>query len=508
MDLTLERIRKLLSFLPTYTRPTVHIAGTNGKGSTAAIVSSILVASNITTGRYNSPHLVHIWDSISLNGAPITESYYLETREKVERADADHAVGASTFEILTATALMVFEQARVDIVVLEVGLGGRLDATNAISDDCVLVSAITAIDIDHSAILGKTVEEIAKEKAGIARTGKPCVVGPQMSPKVEAAIREVLESIGSELVGVVLCKRRQWEDSTDGNVPLPFSFQPVFQPPPPQPISVSLSAFQTPIKAMFSMQGAHQLDNLSTALTIIHILTSHTSLTQHRANNLNRIIQSTIVAGIRSARWFGRLHFLHLITPTFAPSTNQGALLLNHNVNLNPSLQLDMTLIIDGAHNTAACTVLQSYLTDIRVTEKRTFILSLSSQVDKSVKETLAPLLKSGDTVVVVPFSHVAGMPWVRPVGPKELCKAVRSLVGDEGVVYCEEPESESWSACKFRDTQEDRPAVQAQLDRGIHWAATRTKLAILTGSLYLAGELYRLIKDETGTASSSVVAK
>ena len=99
MDLTLDRIKKLLSFLPTYTRPTVHIGGTNGKGSTSAIVGSILVVSNITTGRFNSPHLVHEWDCISLNGAPITESYYLETREKVERADADHGVSASSFEI-------------------------------------------------------------------------------------------------------------------------------------------------------------------------------------------------------------------------------------------------------------------------------------------------------------------------------------------------------------------------------------------------------------------------
>src|SRR6266849_327457 len=178
MDLSLERIKVLLSHLPQYTLPTIHITGTNGKGSVSSLVASILQASGFTVGRVNSPQLISVLDSIMINGKPVVLDLYNDTRRIVEDRNSDSSIGATSFELLTATALMVFESAKLDIVVLEVGMGGRTDATNAVSDDCILVSALTVVDLDHQKFLGDTVDMIATQKAGIARKGRPFIIGP------------------------------------------------------------------------------------------------------------------------------------------------------------------------------------------------------------------------------------------------------------------------------------------------------------------------------------------
>ena len=147
IDLSLNRIRALAARLPSYTRPTIHIAGTNGKGSVAAMVSSVLRESGLRVGRFNSPHLVHVWDSIDLCGHAVSLEQYERVRKEVE--EANEGIGASSFEVLTGTALKLFEDEKVDVVVLEVGMGGRLDATNVIPDDAVAVSVITSVGLDH-----------------------------------------------------------------------------------------------------------------------------------------------------------------------------------------------------------------------------------------------------------------------------------------------------------------------------------------------------------------------
>src|SRR6266545_3197449 len=139
IDLTLERLKKQVSYLPSYTRPTLHIAGTNGKGSVSALLTSILLHSDppLSVGRFNSPHLVSIYDSITLNDVPVSHSLYNLIRAEVEDADKKHETKLSSFEIVTVVALQVFERSNVDIVVLEVGMGGRLDATNIVSDETI-----------------------------------------------------------------------------------------------------------------------------------------------------------------------------------------------------------------------------------------------------------------------------------------------------------------------------------------------------------------------------------
>jgi folylpolyglutamate synthase/dihydrofolate synthase len=193
IDLSLNRIRALAARLPRYTRPTIHIAGTNGKGSVAAIVSSVLRESGLRVGRFNSPHLIHVWDCIDLYGRAVSPEQYERVRKEVE--EANEGIGASSFEVLTGTALKLFEDEKVDAVVLEVGMGGRLDATNVIPDDAVAVSVITSIGLDHMRWLGDTIEAIAKEKAGITRKAGTIVLGPQPHPNVKVIVSSIAKSL-------------------------------------------------------------------------------------------------------------------------------------------------------------------------------------------------------------------------------------------------------------------------------------------------------------------------
>ncbi|EJD40852.1 Mur ligase [Auricularia subglabra TFB-10046 SS5] len=493
MDLTLSRIKRLIGLLPTYARPTIHVAGTNGKGSTTAILSSIFVASNITSGRFNSPHLLNEWDCISLNGAPISETFYREVRDKVERVNDEHDIRASNFEILTAVAMQVFEHVRVDVAIFEVGMGGRLDATNALPDDCIVLSAITAIELDHQAWLGHTLEQIAREKAGIARPKKVCVVGESITGSVKAAIKEVLDAAKADMISASPCDKRPWDDQVDGPSPPPFSFQPRFVPPPPQPVQVTQPMAQMSVKAVLSMQGDHQRQNLATALGIVTALLQHASTTQYRITIANRIIQASIVSGIKLARMYGRLHWVHLLCPQLSPTVSPRAHRLNHNLNLNPTLQLDLTLLIDGAHNRAGCAALNAYLDSLRLSDRRYIILSMSHQPDKDPLETLTPLLRRGDNVAIVPFSPVDGMPWVRPIAPRELSSVVRRLVGSEGSLWCCNAGGED--AAEWEQLAPGE-YPRRQLARALRWISERSKVAVLAGSLYLAADMYRLLKD------------
>src|SRR6266849_942590 len=180
----LAHMRVLLAALghPENSFPTVLVAGTNGKGSTAATLASILAASGLKTGLYTSPHLVRINERIRVNHEEISDDDFCALHDLVERV-AERLVSQgelpwhpSFFEMLTAIAFEYFTRANVDIAVLEVGMGGRLDATNVIEPK---VSVITDISLDHQKYLGNTVSEIAREKAGIIRPGGVVVTLPQ-----------------------------------------------------------------------------------------------------------------------------------------------------------------------------------------------------------------------------------------------------------------------------------------------------------------------------------------
>lgn len=197
--LGLDRIATLLDALgrPHQQGRFVHVAGTNGKGSTCAMIESGLRASGLRTGLFTSPHLVEPTERIRINGEPVSPEQFAAVFERVhqtaERMQAEGALDAhpSYFETVTAMAFLTFADQDVDIAVIEVGLGGRLDATNVITPE---LTVITPVDFDHQEFLGDTLEEIAGEKAGILKPGVPAVFAPQ---RPEAA--GVLMSRASEL---------------------------------------------------------------------------------------------------------------------------------------------------------------------------------------------------------------------------------------------------------------------------------------------------------------------
>ncbi|WGS65279.1 bifunctional folylpolyglutamate synthase/dihydrofolate synthase [Marinitoga aeolica] len=177
----LERINKLCELLgnPQKDFPVIHVTGTNGKGSTSRAIHDILKAHGLKVGIFTSPHLTHISERIKINGKPIKDTEFIETLNDmiipIEKMDAmKEEMSPSFFEIITALALKYFSNNKIDIAVLEVGLGGRLDATNVVNSD---VSVITTIQYDHMNLLGNTLEDIAFEKAGIIKKNNNLVLG-------------------------------------------------------------------------------------------------------------------------------------------------------------------------------------------------------------------------------------------------------------------------------------------------------------------------------------------
>ena len=200
-----ERMAELSRELghPERRYPVVHIAGTNGKGSVAAMVERILREAGCRTGLYTSPHLVRLGERVQVDRRLLTEeeivAYVRELRPAAERVGAlGPDFHPSFFEFMTAMAFLQFDRRRVDAAVVEVGMGGRLDATNVVDPE---VTAITSIGFDHMEFLGDTLAKIAAEKAGIIKPGRPVVMG-RVPPEAEAVIRRVAAERGAPLVAV------------------------------------------------------------------------------------------------------------------------------------------------------------------------------------------------------------------------------------------------------------------------------------------------------------------
>ncbi|CCM02459.1 uncharacterized protein FIBRA_04558 [Fibroporia radiculosa] len=439
IDLSLDRIRRLQAKLVPYTRPTCHITGTNGKGSVAALLSSIFQASSArTVGRFNSPHLVSIRDSITINNEPVSADVYEAARSHVEQTDAAHAIGASSFELLTCTALHIFERAQADAVVLEVGMGGRLDATNIIPDSTVLASALTAVDLDHQAFLGSSVSAIALEKAGIARPGRPFVLGKQVHAEVEPVVRRAAAQVGAEIV-------------LAPSVVLHGNNSPAMLPPLPQSVQAQLPCFPESIRALLPLHGEHQLANLGTALGVVSALFTHCPV--DRLPWLAHLTPDSISRGIQNTKWPGRLSF-HQLTPS-------------------------SVVLADGAHNPASAFTLAAYLKTL-LPRPITFLVALSHSPPKSPLETLAPLLSlpTSYRVGLLQFSPPAGMPWVQPESLPNLRAVVSQLA----------PDAEIWESSAEEPIEQLRSALK--------WAVEGDELIVVAGSLYLVADFYRLLEE------------
>jgi dihydrofolate synthase / folylpolyglutamate synthase len=215
VDLALDRMSELVSLLgdPQRAAPVIHITGTNGKTSTARMTDALLRSRGLRTGRFTSPHLVSIRERISVDGAPVDPerfvSAYDEVIPYVALVDEHHPVAMSFFEVLTGMAFAIFADAPVDVMILEVGVGGRLDCTN-VADGVVAV--VTPISLDHTRLLGDTIEQIATEKAGIIKPGAVAVLAQQPLGAAEVLLRwsvEVGATVAREGVEFGVVSREQ-----------------------------------------------------------------------------------------------------------------------------------------------------------------------------------------------------------------------------------------------------------------------------------------------------------
>lgn len=192
------RMQQLLAnqsdLFPSY--ESLLVAGTNGKGSVCSLLESMLRHCGIKTGLYTSPHLVHPNERIRVNGIPVSEQHLTAAVESIEHLSKTNLPNATFFEILTAIALQVFSKEQCEVVVFEVGLGGRLDSTNVIAP---LVSVVTTVAMDHIDYLGNTLTSIATEKAHVARRNRPLVVGG-LEAEAMQAVKTVSDSIGAQLI--------------------------------------------------------------------------------------------------------------------------------------------------------------------------------------------------------------------------------------------------------------------------------------------------------------------
>ncbi len=198
-DLKLERVRRALVRLgsPERAYPSLLVAGTNGKGSTAALVHAALSAAGRRVGLFTSPHLVHFAERIRIGDAEISPAEVVAGVERIRAVAPPEETGLTFFEMATLLALLAFAERGVDAAVLEVGLGGRLDATNAVEP---LASAIVSIGLDHEDYLGSGLASIAREKAGVMRPGRATVLGADLRPEAAAALEAVAGRTGARLV--------------------------------------------------------------------------------------------------------------------------------------------------------------------------------------------------------------------------------------------------------------------------------------------------------------------
>lgn len=307
IDLSLSRMEGLMESLghPARLLPSVvHVAGTNGKGSLLAYLTAIAQAAGQRVHRYTSPHLMRFNERIMLNGKDISDEALLPLLERIESHTQRHPV--TFFEATTAAAFVAFAETPADLVLLETGLGGRLDATNLVP--APRLTAITPIAIDHTEFLGTTLESIAAEKAGILKPGVSCVVGPQ----TKQALR-VIERVAAERGAPLFVQGRDWDASVEGGRLCYRSAQ-------------GERSFPLP-----SLVGSHQPMNAATAIACAEAMKEFNYTT------------SQLSAGIASAVWPARLQ--RLVTGRLAD-------LLNKN----------NELWLDGGHNPHAGRMLAEWV--------------------------------------------------------------------------------------------------------------------------------------------------
>jgi len=349
----LANIRNILKSIgnPHEKVTTIHIGGTNGKGSTAAMIHSILGRSGYRVGLYTSPHIISFTERIRIDDREITEEEVVQLTEQIRGATRENRIPETFtfFDFTTAMAVLYFFEAGVDLAILEVGLGGRLDSTNVVDP---LLAIITNISLDHQDYLGDTLEEVAREKAGIIKEGK-CVVTAATQPRVLDLLRRVslekkapLFRVGRDFRGRRTHSRR-------------FDYH-------GQQLDLA--------NLELNLAGKHQITNATTALGAIEVV----------RENGYRVGVEAIYEGLSGVRWSGRLEIV---------------------------MESPMVLL-DGAHNPGAAKRLKEAILEEFTYERLLLVLGIMN--DKDYRKIISILVPVADmTVLCKPQCERAALPQV-----------------------------------------------------------------------------------------------
>lgn len=346
----LERIEQLCASIdhPEACLPVIHVAGTNGKGSTSAMLASILQHAGYRVGLYTSPHIVQFNERIRINGTMISDDDILRLARPL--MDLAQNIGGTFFEVTTAMALAYFAEHRVDVAVIETGLGGRLDATNVVTP---LVSVITGIDYDHMEYLGTTLPQIAGEKAGIIKQGAPAVLGPLL------AVGDVAEATAVRRVFTTAAER--------AGTTLTYA---------PDVVRVEVDRITPDLTMVASvlmddalqyfdveLAGAHQAANIATVMATLPALRSIFFVTEDHISNGLRTIRATTGTT-------GRIHLL----------------------------RRDPVVVVDVSHNPGG---IESLITTVRAAgySDHTWQVVFGAMRDKDVAGMLRALAPAVDTL-------------------------------------------------------------------------------------------------------------
>lgn len=391
IKLDLERIQTVLEALgnPHRQTPVIHVAGTNGKGSVCALIESALRASGQRTGLYTSPHLVEPTERIRIQGEPVDTSAFTRAFARVhgcaEDLQRDGRIDAhpTYFETITSMAHTVFASCGLDYVVLETGMGGRLDATNVVDPKlCV----ITPIDFDHEKFLGNTIPQIAAEKAGIIKAGRPVVFARQRPEALAVLERKAME-LAAPVIHTASWRPERLEVSAYG--------------------SQFIATGPDRIPVQCPLPGAHQVENCLTAVAALHAL---------------GVPPEAIQRGIAAARWPGRLERVRQRPDWF----------------------------LDGAHNPAGASALADYIREFHENRRIWMVFAAMRDKDLSViAPLLFPLAQeliftapdnprafspeelrtaSGESRALLASSAAEAISWAEEAGPEDAVFVTGSL--------------------------------------------------------------------------------
>ncbi|KAF1350879.1 Mur ligase [Delphinella strobiligena] len=451
IELGLSRVFRLLARTPLPWRA-IHVAGTNGKGSICAYITGMLSAYNLSQfrsdsgkpslkhGRFNSPHLIDRWDCITINGETISESIFHQVEGRVKERNIREEIHASEFEILTATAFEIFTHENVDICVIEVGMGGRLDATNILGQlsewdrpnesglpieqfrPKPLVTAVSTIALDHQGFLGSTLEEISTEKAGIMKPGVSVVLAPNDDSVIQNLVR-IARDVG--------------------------------------------------------VRQTHKLDNDEVRKQNSAMAFSLTWLALQQLNRLQTLDQASLLPLISA--------FQMVPAKTVWPGRVQD-ISIEHITGYSP------LILIDGAHNAESAEALANTVRK-RTGGTRPIIWVIAASQGKDIRSMLKHFLsvqeasrsKTPASVIATRFGPVDGMPWVKSMSPLDILEQVRQVT-----IVSQDPIMRLTFNCASNDLVE-------ALQNACEDAREKDGLVVVAGSLYLVGDILRMVRDSGG---------